>query len=424
MGDMFNMTKMLAKLISITNAAMILYSCSGPINSNYNSHFTEEGYLIKDSTLSSFTIKQPSRLKFYVEVSGSMNGFFRANVPTIFKADLWQIISYYSPIASEINVLTNDGTDGGSYTLSDFQTKMNKGDFQSTASTKVPLMLKTIFDNTNVEDGEVAVLISDMKYSPVGQAAPEVLLTQYSTDISKVLGDFGESASLICATSNYRDKKGSVTCERSPYYYLVIGKPDMVAGIRNGISTLLANESHFIDNIETGFNFGAPTYTFGIPNKCEQMEGEPTFIRYEEAEDGDTCTVKLKVNIESYRWLFANEQIFKSALKVDAKYGTKLRIDNIKIDVSNITDRQLSRKATATVDLKIYDMVTDSEVIEWSLDLPDTNYSLFNEFFVDAFDENDPTKSYSVKDFIKGMFYGGLTNKALSPNYILISKNH
>ena len=67
-------------------------------------------------------------------------------------------------------------------------------------------------------------------------------------------------------------------------------------------------------------------------------------------------------------------------------------------------------------------MAVDSEVLEWTLELPDTDYTLFNEYFDGAFDENDPTKSFSVMDFVKGIFYGGVVNKKLEPNYILISK--
>ena len=64
----------------------------------------------------------------------------------------------------------------------------------------------------------------------------------------------------------------------------------------------------------------------------------------------------------------------------------------------------------------------DSEVIEWSLELPDLNDDKFARFF-NALGENDYTKSYSIENFIKGIFYGGITNKTLKPNYILISKN-
>ena len=64
----------------------------------------------------------------------------------------------------------------------------------------------------------------------------------------------------------------------------------------------------------------------------------------------------------------------------------------------------------------------DSEVIEWSLELPDLNVDKFARFF-DALGENDYAKSYSIENFIQGLFYGGVTNKTLKPNYILISKN-
>lgn len=420
----------LSKFTCVAFATMLLLvSCKGPINSNYDPHFgtaDQDGYLLRDSVESEFKIQKPSKLKFYVEVSGSMNGFFRANRPTHFKTDLWKILSYYSPIAPEICVLTNNGTQGTSYQHAMFQTKMNTGSFVSTASTKVPLMLQTIISDLNTEAGEVAVLVSDMKYSPVGAAAPKVLMTQYSTDVSKILGNFGEAVSLICATSNYLDNKSKDVCPQSPYYYLVLGKPECVAGIRNGISTLLENQGHFIDNIETGFDFGKPKYGFGIPSWCVQLEDEPTFTDYEETSEGDTCTVKLKVNLEDYRWIMANEECFRTAFKASTKYGSEVKVGDIKVDVQNIigTDKQLDRKVTATVDLKLFNMLTESEVIEWTLEIPDTNYSMFLPFFENADVDNNPSKSYSLMDFVKGMFYGGLINKTLEPNYILVSKNN
>lgn len=404
-------------------AATMLASC-GPVNSNFDSHFTDEGCLVKDSNSLVFQILQPSKVKFYVEVSGSMNGFFRANKATDFKADLWNVVTYYSPIAQGVTVLTNSGDMGATFQVPDFQTKMNTGSFVSTASTKVPVMLQTIINGLDADNGEVAVLVSDMKYSPVGSKAPEALMSQYSTDVRQILGKFGKSVSLIGATSNYLDNKGNDVTLRSPYYFLIFGKPECVAAMRNGISTLLESNGHFVDNIETGFDFGQPKYSFGISNMCDQLDDEPAFTGYEEAADGDTCSVKLKVNVEDYRWIMANEDCFRSAFKAKATYGSEVKVGKITIDVQNITgeNKQLNRKAIATVDLKVFNMATDSEVIEWTLEIPDTNYTLFTEFFDNASQENDPTKSYSLIDFVKGMFYGGLINKTLSPNYILISK--
>lgn len=397
-----------------------------PVNTNHDPHFDEEGHWMTDSTEVPFVLQQPSKVKFYVEVSGSMNGFFRANQPTHFKADLWTVISHYKAVSSEVCILTDDGAQGENYPVDQFQTRMNTGAFVSTASTKVPLMLQAIMENLDSEAGEVAVLISDMKYSPVGAAAPAVLMTQYTTDISQILGRFGQAASLIGATSNYLDARGNELCGRSPYYYLILGKPECVAEMRNGLSILLQQQQHLVDQIETGFVFGRPRYAFGMANLCEQLDEEPTFVNYEEAAEGDTCKIKLKVNLEDYRWLLADEEHFRDALKVSSIYGTQVEVGAIKLDVENAIAKEtkrLQRKAVATVELVIYGMVTDSEVIEWTLQIPDSDHSRFAEFFENANEENDPSKSYSLLDFVKGMTQGGLVNKQLESNYILISKN-
>lgn len=402
-----------------------VHGCGSNVNTNNDSHFTEEGRLRVDSTEITFKRELPTAVKFYVEVSGSMNGFFRANKPTAFKADVWNVLSFFSSFASQVSILTDDGSQGVSLSLDEFRTNMNTGTFVSSASTKVPLMLQTIIDDLNTDTGEVAVLVSDMKYSPVGAAAPTVLMSQYATDINGIVGRFGKAISIIGATSDYLDKAGNVLSLRSPYYYIILGRQENVAEMRNYISLLLNCKGNFVDNIESGFIYGHPEYSFGISNKCCQLGNEPTFLGYEEADD-DTCMIKLKVSLENYRWLMTNESIFSDALKVKSVYGSEIEVSNINIDVKDISgqDKQLNRTAVATVDLKIFNMPTDSEVIEWTLDLPDTNYALFNEFFDGATDENDPNKSYSVLDFLKGVFQGGIVTHDMKPNYILISKEN
>ncbi len=409
-------------LMLLITMFMLMISCGGDIiNTNYNKHFDEDGYLIKDSTASPFSIESPNKIKFYVEVSGSMNGFFRANKPKKFKADVWQILSYYASAADGVTILTNDGTQGATLPMGKFQTQMNTGAFVSSASTKVPLMLESILQNLDTEAGEVAVLISDMKYSPVGAAAPEVLLTTYSTDICTILGKYGKAICLIGATSEFLDKTGSSLCDTSPYYYLVMGRPEHVAGLRNGISTLLVNNGNFIDNIESGFDYGVPSCTFGIPANGYQLEGEPTIEGYD-PDFSDTCTVKLKIDLANYRWAISKKELFEQAFQCKTIYGSEVKVGNIDIEIQNITDKVLKRTAIATVDLKLCHMATDSEVIEWSLTLPDLDVYEFSPY-LNAKDENDVTKSFSLENFIKGMFYGGVINKSLQPNYILISKN-
>lgn len=418
------MTHHYSVIAVLTLCMAILSSCSGDINSNYDSHFTEDGYLIQDSTKQDNGIPLV-KVKFYVEVSGSMNGFFRANQPTDFKKDVWQILNYYSPIApGGVTILTNNGDEGSTYDFSRFQTMMNTGAFVSSASTKVPLMLQTIVSNTDADNGEVAVLISDMKYSPVGAKAPQVLLTQYSTDVSKIFGQYGKAISLVCATSNYLDKRGNSVCDVSPYYFLIIGNETGVAEMRDGISTLLDNNQRFVDNIESGFDYGTiKEFGFGTPHYCVQLNNqEPTFIEYMEADSYDTCIINLKVDLAPYRWLLTDGSYFTNAFKAKTLYGSTLVLDDVKMAVQNITDKQLKRKAVATVRLKLFNMPTDSDVIEWTLELPDTDYTLFGQF-CGAVTEDDCSKSFSIEDFLRGMFYGGVVNTTLEPNYILVSKN-
>ena len=401
---------------------LIAKSCDKCYNSVKDPHFNCDGTLVVDSTnIDSFKITVPKRIKFYIEVSGSMNGFFRANKPTDFKTDVWQIVSYYSPLAASVTTLTNDGRVGQVIPLQQFQARMNTGAFVSTGSTKVPTMIQSIVEDLDVSNGEVAVLISDMIYSPVGSAAPDVLLSQYSTDISKVLGKFGNAICLIGATSNFLDNKGIVVHDASPYYYLLIGAPETVAELRNGISTLLDNNGHFVDNIESGFKYGThPSYSFGIPDNCYQLEDNPAFAGYDPSSN-DTCTLKLKINLEKYRWQTADENVFKSIFQCKTLYGSMVQVGDVKIETQNIVKSELTRKATAIVDLKLFNMPQDADVIEWSLVLPDLDITRFSPF-LGATSENDRAKTYSLENFLKGMFYGGVVNDTLRPNYILVSK--
>ena len=216
-----------------------------------------------------------------------MNGFFRANLPTNFKTDVWAVASYFSELIPTVDILTNDGSVGKELSLQQFQTAMNTGSFVSTASTQTPIMLKSMIKSLKTDTSEVAVLVSDMKFSPVGADAPEVLLNQYSTDVKSILRQYGKAICVIAATSDYRDKSGKMVTSKSPYYYVIIGNDSQVAFMRNAISILIDNNNHFVDNIESGFNYGQPQYKFGVPLNCYQLVGTgPTFAGYDTDEVG------------------------------------------------------------------------------------------------------------------------------------------
>ena len=124
------------------SGVMLLSSCN-PINTVSDPHFTEDGYSL-DSIKESFSVEKPSALGFFVEVSGSMNGFFRSNKATRFKKDVWSIVSNFG--GNDVSILSNAGTVAGTYSVNDFRARMNSGAFVSNQETLVPTMLKSILD--------------------------------------------------------------------------------------------------------------------------------------------------------------------------------------------------------------------------------------------------------------------------------------
>ena len=93
--------------------SLCFVSCSSPINTINDSHFDENGIYL-DSLGATFQAIMPTSLDFYVEVSGSMNGFFRANKATAFKTDVWAIVSNFG--SPGVSVLSNTGTQATKYT--------------------------------------------------------------------------------------------------------------------------------------------------------------------------------------------------------------------------------------------------------------------------------------------------------------------
>lgn len=402
-------------------ASFCFVSCSS-INSINDPHFDENGVYL-DSLGATFQAVMPTSLDFYVEVSGSMNGFFRANRTTAFKTAVWAIVSNFG--SPGVSVLSNSGTQATKYTGDQFRNKMNSGGFVSTAETQVPAMLESILSKLDYENGAVAVLISDMKYSPVGNRALPVLLQQYATDIRNIVGKYpGSAYSLVGAYSEFLDARDNVTCEKSPYYYLVIGKDVCVAEIRNCITTILSDREDYMDNIETGFDYKRPAYGFGVPDNVIQLDNEPTFYNYD-VSYSDTCKVVLNLDLSDFRWLVASdEDVLRECLKVKAAYGSEMEIGKINISTNNHNQKKLERLAVASVELKLWNMPMEADVIEWSLDHPE--YSVTDTFMQiqNAGAEADLTGSFSLANFIQGVFQAVQNHWNQEPNRILISKSN
>lgn len=398
-------------------ALMTISACCDSLNTLNDPHFTEEGKLIQKPSFAKLDYN--SDIHFYIESSGSMNGFFRAGQPTSFKQDVYEILSYYSPVTKDVNIMTNSGGIAGQLSLVQFQTAMNTGALECNASTQVPVMLRNIV--SRLKKNDVAVLISDMKYSPVGSAAPKVLLTQYAAEVARIAGKSQKAYSLVCATSNYINKEGSVVTNESPYYYLIVGEQDKVSAVRNGIAIMLQRQKRFIDNLEIGYKYASCPYDFGVPKNVVRLEKQPTFYGYGEAVD--ECVIPLKLKLESYRWLMSNKEVLKQCFTCKPKYGSTVSVESLEVEECNNVNLELKRSVVATIKIKVSNMPSDMEVLEWNVDIPYAKLTTMEKFLDDSKGENDVTTSYSLTSFIRGIGQGGVVNYQPKPNYILISKN-
>lgn len=399
-------------------ASLCFVSCSSRINTINDPHFEENGIYL-DSLGAPFQAIMPTSLDFYVEVSGSMNGFFRANKVTAFKTDVWAIVSYFG--SPGVSVLSNTGTQATKYTGDQFRSRMNSGGFVSTTETQVPAMLENILSKLDYDNGAVAVLISDMKYSPVGNRALPVLLQQYATDIRNIVGKYpGSAYSLVGAYSEFIDARGNVACEKSPYYYLIIGKDVCVAEVRNCITTILSDRDNYLDNIETGFDYKRPAYGFGVPDNVIQLDNEPTFYNYD-VSYSDTCKVVLNLDLSDFRWRIASdEDVLRECIKVKAAYGSEIEVGKIAININNHNQKRL---AIASVELKLWNMPMDADVIEWTLEHPENTVTDTFIQIQNAAAEADLTGSFSLANFIHGV-QAVQNHWNQEPNRILISKSN
>ena len=133
----------------------------------------------------------------------------------------------------------------------------------------------------------------------------------------------------------------------------------------------------------------------------------------------------MKRNVNSVNIPIVDESILRQSFSAESCYGSKVLIGNVTVDVTNHFNNGFERKANATIELKVFDMLaTDSDVIEWSLNHPDKVVS--NDFsqIISCPTESDLSGSYSVDRFIGGVFNAIQNDWDKTPNRILVSKKN
>ena len=274
--------------------AIALFSCCRNVNSIGDPHFDESGAPL-DTTIALFSPKHPKSVKLYIETSGSMNGFFRANQANNFKKTVWSVFSGLGPITGgNVYPMSNDGDIDAQVTLDNFRNKMNAGSFVSNSSTHIPTMLHNIIRNINTTKDEAAVLVSDMKYSPMGKtAAPELL--QYQEQIRNIIGTHPNvSLAFVCANSEFLKPNGSVAEANSPYYFIIIGNSQNVAALRNAIARWCEATDSYVESGDMAMNYQTPSYSIeSVKNGMRSAEHPQNLITTFDTEVSDTCSLSV-----------------------------------------------------------------------------------------------------------------------------------
>lgn len=387
-----------------------------------NDHFTEDG--IPTDTTDIFVEQSPKQVRLYIETSGSMNGFFRANYSTKFKTTVWSVFSGLEGLAGNmVYPLTNAGEIDNPCSLQQFKSEMNQGLFVSNAETQVPDMLATIISSLNYKDGETAILVSDMKYSPTGQKSMYALMGQYQTEIRNIIGKSGVSVAYVCAVSQYLDKNGKELESHSPYYFIILGNGENVAFLRNTISTWVENDGCYIESGDMGINYGTPAHSYINPkNMVPYKYSESTFTDVD-LEYSDTCSFTLRINLNPFPWKAVNKEVLDSCLIIGSEYGSKITSELINAVDDHHVDREFQRGAYADYLIKVFDMPGDSEVIKWifSIEPFDSKISSDFHYIITSEDEKELDRSFSFDKFIIGSSNGNINRYSKKPKRILIS---
>lgn len=400
--------------------ALTLINCHD-VNCLPDSHFSEDGNLIEpiDSALE---MMNPYQVKFFMEASGSMNGLYRPGCKTEFRDDVYQIISYYLSDNDEVYTLcSNNGRSGYSYSLTQFGSAIKSSGFPAMDATSITDMMETVISNIDTLNHQVGVLISDMKFDPDGIDNIEYQLGMYTTKVSHITSESNLSFSLVAAKSKYFNKQNSIISEESPYYYLIMGKSENVAKVRDDISTMLMKNGNYVDNIETGMNYGGINFELEKVRNCMKQPNAPTFV---DVDPSEPCKIKLNIHLENYRWRLANEDFVRSSFTCKMIHGSSVDIDSIDIDSTFINStHELDRKVIASIYMSVKNLQADCDVIEWTFNpcSQDNNIAGFANF-CGAMSWQDFSKTYSIEYFLKGFFRAAkLSQCSKKSNYILIS---
>ena len=420
-------------------AFCLLFICAcGDINEYLLPPYDKDGVIKSEYLEKMYTCEAPDNISLYIESSGSMNGLFRKGLSTKFQYDISAVLTsdeMKNRIVG-VNIFNNDGKSVRKYNSADFRNKMNSGDFISQSSTFIPNMVETMLKDVDSLTCDVAVFISDMKYSPVrpGGKVSQTDIDQYRLDIKNIFsGRFKNadySVGLICCESNFLAGNGREICAEFPYYFVIVGKSSKVAWVRNQIVHSLSHKNNVKGCADFNVSYGYPKYTIlpksifgGLVNNYEVAEG--LFSKHCSSIlsfDDTMSPVRLVVGV-NYNHL---PQTFLEQLRpVDFVCSSYYRDVNIKVvEVAHANncvsqDHMVNVRPNLFLTLELTGLkYYDDDVINICLAAKQQNMESFDKYY-GATREGELGKTYLLEAFIDGLKDAATVQGSKTPKFNL-----
>lgn len=275
--------------------------------------------------------------------------------------------------------------------ITSFRDNLNAGKLLYDDNTSIPQMVNGIVSQIDTTVGMVAVLITDMKYSPIGNKAPQALMAQYATDISHIFTNNNLAVSLICAVSDYKTNRHS--CDKSPYYYLVIGNPRLVPLVRNEIVGILKSSDTYIEEVEKNVDYGDKLLALHMKAKgVMPLDKDNLVYGGYDKKVADTIAITLGLDLSPYPHFLWNKETLTSYLSVDASGLAHCFIsdvetsDNVALITLNVCKFK-EKNQSITISLGGYNPSMPREIVQ----------------YYGAERESDCSKTLSINQFIRGI---------------------
>lgn len=334
---------------------------------------------------------QNVRVETFIDVSKGMSGYYAGDSPTRFKTVVWDVLKKLEGKWNTDSIMLLSEKNPHLVDITSFRDNMNAGKLLYDNNTSIPQMLEDMVAHVDTVDGLVAVLISDMKYSPSDKKSPLALKAQYATDISSIFANKNLAVSLVCAVSEYKTKSRS--CDNSPYYYLIVGNPLLVPVVRNEIVNALRNSDTFIGEVEKGVDYGEKL--IASHNKARgiiPLDKEKLVYGGYNRKVTDTIAITLDVDLSMYPHFLRNSEVLKNHLSVETSGLAQ----------STISDVETSDNK-ASITIKIYRFKEKKQSITLTLGGFDPSLPREIEQYYGSDEENDCDKTISIEQFIRGI---------------------